>query len=105
VEDRKYNGETALLIAAQQENGAAVIQELVAAGANIHTLNDLGSNAIMLAAWQHHLENVKLLIQLGVDPCVKNQAGESAVDEAESNLNDDPGKREIITFLQAKCNR
>ena len=102
---RGGSDETALLIAAQRENGPAVIQELAAAGADIHAVDDLGDNAIMLAAWQHHLENVKLLIRLGADPCAKNNSGETAIDMAKTNLNDDPGKQEIISFLQEKCGR
>lgn len=40
VDDRDDGGETALLIAAQRENGPAVIQELTAAGADIHAVNE-----------------------------------------------------------------
>jgi ankyrin repeat protein len=105
IDDRNEGGETALLIAAQRENGPAVIQELVAAGADIHSLNDLGDNAVMLAAWQHHLDTVKLLVDLAVDACAKNNEGETAIDQAKTNLNEDPGKHEIIAFLQEKCVR
>jgi len=103
VDDRNEGGETPLLIAAQRENGPAMIQELVAAGADIHALNNLGSNAVMLAAWQHHFDAVKLLVELGVFPCLINYGLETAIDEATSNLNEDPGKKEIIAFLQEKC--
>ena len=96
-------GETAFLIAAQQENSAAVIEELARAGANINLTSQDGSNAIALAAWQHHLDNVKLLIRLGVDPCAKNNAGETAMDMAKTNLNNDPGKQEIIALLKSRC--
>lgn len=82
VDDRNEDGETALLMAAQRENGPAVIQELVAAGADINALNNLGDNAVMLAAWQHHLDTVQLLVGLGVDACAKNNKGETAIDQA-----------------------
>ena len=103
VDDRDDGGETALLIAAQRENGAAVIQELAAAGADIHAVNKFGNNAVMLAAWQHYEDNVKVLVDLGVSPCLANYEGETAIDQAKSNRNEDPGKHEIIAFLQEKC--
>jgi len=105
IDTRDADEETAFLEAAQRGNGLAIMEELVRAGANIHAVNDLGDNAIMLAAWQHHLENVKLLIRLGVDPCAKSNDGETAIDMAKTNLNDDPGKQEIIALLQEKCGR
>lgn len=105
VDDRNEGGETALVMAAQRENGPAMIQELVAAGADINALNNLGDNAVMLAAWQHHFDAVKLLVGLGVDACAKNDEGETAIDQAKTNLNEDPGKQEIISFLQEKCGR
>lgn len=80
-----------------------MLKELARAGADVHAVNDFGSNAIALAAWQHQLENVKLLLELGVNPCAKNHKGETAVDQAKSNLNDDPGKQEIIQLIRAKC--
>jgi len=103
VDNRDEGGETALLMVAQRENGPAVIQELVAAGADINSLNNLGDNAVMLAAWQHHLDAVKFLVGLGADACAKNNDGETAIDMTQTNLNDDPGKHEIIAFLQKKC--
>lgn len=105
LDGRDGGGETAFLIAAQQENSAAVIEELVRAGANVNLTNEYGSNAVALSAWRHHLENVKQLFRLGVDPCAKNNSGETAMDMAKTNLNDDPGKQEIISFLQEKCGR
>jgi ankyrin repeat protein len=103
LEDRDEGGETAFMLAAQREKGAAVIPALVAAGADIHAVNALGDNALMLAAWQHQLDIVKLLIGLGVDACAKNNSGETAIDMVKTNLNDDPGKQEMIALLKTKC--
>jgi serine/threonine-protein phosphatase 6 regulatory ankyrin repeat subunit A len=105
VDDRNEGGETALLIAAQRKNGPTVIRELVAAGANIYAVNNFGHNAVMLAAWQHEEDNVKVLVDLGVAPCARDDDGKTAIDQAKSNLNEDPGKQEIIAFLQEKCGR
>lgn len=103
VDGRDRNGETALLIAAQRENGPAVIRELVAAGADFHAVNGSGINAVMLAAWQHYQENVKLLVDIGIDACARDKEGKTAIDWAKTNLNEDPAKPEIISFLQGKC--
>lgn len=105
VDDQNKGGETALLIASQRKNGLAVIRELVAAGANIYATNNLGHNAVMLAAWQHYKDNVKILVDLGVPPCAVDNDGKTAIDQARTNLNEDPGKQEIIAFLQEKCGR
>jgi ankyrin repeat protein len=58
---------------------------------------------VMLAARQHYLDAVKLLVELGDDPCAKNHDGETAVDMAESNLNNGRDKDEIISLLKIKC--
>ncbi|HZS28904.1 MAG TPA: ankyrin repeat domain-containing protein [Candidatus Angelobacter sp.] len=105
VDDRDDGGETALLIAAQRKNGPAVVQELAAAGADIHAVNEFGHNALMLAAWQHYKDTVILLAKIGVDACAIGKDGKTASDMAKTNLNDDLGKQEIISFLQEKCGR
>ena len=103
IDARDSDGETAFLKAAQRGNSLPILEELVRGGADIHAVNDPGDNAVMLAAWQHQLNSVKLLIQLGVDPCAKNNAGETAIDMAKTNLNNDPGKQAIISLLKSRC--
>ena len=49
------------------------------------------------------MDAVKFLVGLGADACAKNNDGETAIDMTQTNLNDDPGKHEIIAFLQKKC--
>jgi ankyrin repeat protein len=105
VDERNYYGETPLILAATHSADISVVKELIAAGANIHAQSNSGTNAVMGAAWQHHLDTVKLLADLGVDACAKNNEGETAIDQARTNLNEDPGKDEIIAFLQEKCGR
>jgi len=105
VNERNYYGEAPLILAATHSADISVVKELIAAGANVHAQSKVGDNAVMGAAWQHHLETVKLLVGLGVDACAKNNKGETAIDQARSNLNEDPGKQEIIAFLQVKCGR
>jgi ankyrin repeat protein len=103
VDHRNSEGETALTIAAQRPNTMAVITELAAAHADIHAVNNFGHNALMLAAWKHLPENVKLLSELGIEPCLKDKEGKTALDMAVSYRYDEPGRREVISFLQAKC--
>jgi ankyrin repeat protein len=103
VDDRKRGGETALMAAAQRSKSIAVMKELIAANADIHAVDDFGNNALMLAAWQHQADAVKLLAELGIEPCLKNKEGKTALDMAVSYRYDEPGRREVISFLQAKC--
>ena len=103
VDERTENGETPLLLAAFHSKDVRLVQALIAAGANIYALDKSGNNAVMMSAWGHKESNFKLLVEAGVDPCAKNNSGETAIDQAKSNLNDDPGKQEIISFLQEKC--
>jgi ankyrin repeat protein len=105
VDESNYYGETPLILAATNSADISVVKELIAAGANIHAQSNVGTNAVMGAAWQHHLDTVKLLVGLGLDACAKNNKGETAIDQARTNLNEDPGKHEIIAFLQEKCGR
>jgi ankyrin repeat protein len=105
VNDGGSDGETPLLRAAERPNNIAVIKELIAMKADIHAVTDAGNNAVMLAAGAHRADAVKFLVELGVDPCAKNDDGETAIDQAKSNRNEDPGKHEIIAFLQEKCGR
>lgn len=103
ADDRDEKGDTALLIAAQQSNGAAVIQQLVDSGANLHAMNNAGDNAVMLAAQQHQLDTVKYLVGLEVEPCLKDHDDKTAIDLAQSNTKDDPAKQEILALLKSKC--
>lgn len=103
VDDPDDANETPLLRAVQLSGSSDVIRELLSAGANINFRNKFGDNAVMLAALQHNIEAVKLLIGLGVDACAKNDDGETAIDRAKTNVTEDPGKREIISFLHERC--
>ncbi|KAL9598679.1 MAG: hypothetical protein Q9219_004348 [cf. Caloplaca sp. 3 TL-2023] len=58
-----------------------------------HT-NASGNTPLHWAALNGHLDAVKHLVQAGVDPLVKNQAGYDAVYEAERN-----GKEEVVSWL------
>jgi ankyrin repeat protein len=101
--DTRYDGETPLLIAAGRRESLGVISELVSAGANINDLNDLGGNAVSVAASQHNAGGVKLFASMGVDACAKDHGGETALDWADWGEEEDPDRRETLAFLKAKC--
>jgi ankyrin repeat protein len=102
VTEPNQDGETPLLAAASTSNGMAVIDELVAAGVDVHAADKEGYNAAMLAAWNHNEEAVKLFASLNVDPCGRSKSSRTALGLAEANL-DFPGKEETISFLQGRC--
>src|SRR6201999_246202 len=97
------NGETPLLRAAQHANNIPAMQELISAGGNIHAVDIYGYNAVTLAAWKHQFENVRWLVELGVNACLVNEDNETAIDMARSNRTEDSGKGAVISFLQEKC--
>lgn len=92
---------TPLLIAVQ--NGSvAVVRELIAAGADINVRDSLGGNLVSIAADQHYEELVRLLVQLGINPCARDNEGKDAVYWADFG-GDNPQKSKVIAFLKSKC--
>jgi ankyrin repeat protein len=91
------------LLVAVQDGSIAVAQELITAGADIHVHDSLGNNLVAIAASQHHEQILRLLVQLGIDPCAKDKDGNNASYWA--GFGEGPEKQEIIAFLQEKCGR
>src|SRR4029077_10034506 len=101
--DARDHGQTPLHMAARNEESIALVPVLVAAGADVNALDGLGGNAVSIAAFYHNLEGVKLFVNLGVDACVRDQTGKTAMYWVELNNNDDPDKQETISLLKEKC--
>jgi uncharacterized protein len=91
------------LLLAVQKGEMAVVQELMAAGANLQVRDSIGNNLVAIAADQHHEALVRLLVQLGVDPCAKDKDGHDAIYWAEMDLNENPHTEPIVRFLKSKC--
>lgn len=100
--DLKPRDRTPLLVAVQ-DGSFAVVRELIAAGANIDVHDSLGNNLVAIAADQHSEELVRLFVQLGIDPCVRDKDGNSATYWADFGSDDKPRKRAVIAFLKSKC--
>lgn len=105
VDQRGYEGDTAMLGAIQSPGGLDVIKELIAAGADVHATDNLGDNAVMEAAYYHELEIFKFFVGRGVDACAQDHENNTALFYADLNQTDDPGRDEIIAYLKEHCTR
>src|SRR5262249_45569746 len=105
--DERYRGETPLLVAAQGpwRFEFAIIPELLGGGADLNAVDDLGNNAVMLAASQHNEKALRLFAALGVDACAMDKNSETALDQAKSNAVNEPAREEIGRFLGSVCNK
>lgn len=93
------------LLVAVQDGSIAVVKELIAAGADINMRDSLGGNLVSIAANQHLEEIVRLLVQLGIDACARDNEGRDAVYWAGFGGDDNPQKLKVIAFLKGKCGR
>jgi Ankyrin repeats (3 copies)/Ankyrin repeats (many copies) len=105
IVDEYKDGETAFLAAASECPGTAVLRELIAAGADIHAVDNGGRNAVMRAAFQRNEKAVKLLVRLGVEACSADRESQTAIDLAKELDEDDPASKAIVTFLKQKCHQ
>ena len=62
------NSGTPLMLAARQKNGAATVALLLELGANVEGTDQYGRTALMMAARQGEVENMRLLLDAGADP-------------------------------------
>lgn len=78
VNVKGQKGETALMLAAVNDNGETV-KFLIEKGADINAKNDDGYTALMIASFKGDIESAKLLIAKGADMNVRNNNGETAL--------------------------
>lgn len=97
------DGGQAPLILAVESGHIEVVQELIAAGADFKVRDSIGGNLVSIAADRRDEEMVRFLVQLGVDPCAKDNDGNDAIYWASMDLNENPHKQPIINFLRSQC--
>lgn len=93
------------LLLAVEHGSITVVRELIAAGADIKAHDSLGDNLVSIAASQKHEDIVRLLVQLGIDPCASDKEGRDAIYWAGLGGDDNPQKLKVIAFLKSKCGR
>jgi ankyrin repeat protein len=62
------NSGTPLMLAARRKNGAATVALLLELGAKVEGTDQYGRTALMMAARQGEVENMRLLLDAGADP-------------------------------------
>ena len=78
VDARNQRGATPLHVAAQYNHNPAIIVELVGAGADLDARDGEGNTPLHASRWFGHPPVVHLLLELGADPTLVNDAGEVA---------------------------
>jgi len=73
---------------------AEIMQELIAAGANVNRQNASGQTALMFASLSGRLEAVKLLLGKGADARAQDGTGKKAIDLAAQQ-----GAEEVVALL------
>jgi len=84
VNARNDAGQTPLMVAATQSGSEKLIEQLVFQGADIRARDKNGMTALMHAAGKGEEENAGQLLQLGVDPDIKDNGGKTLTDYAKA---------------------
>ncbi|MDX2146061.1 MAG: ankyrin repeat domain-containing protein [Planctomycetota bacterium] len=91
VNDQDETGDTALSLAAQTDTGYALIERLLAAGANVNIANEDGVTPLMRAADRGDKRLLVLLLERGAKARVKDDTGRDAAAWAKAR-DDEPGQ-------------
>jgi hypothetical protein len=84
VNARNDAGQTPLMMAATQNGSEKLIELLVFQGADIRARDKSGMTALMHAAGKGEVQNAEQLLQLGVDPDIKDNSGKTLTDYAKA---------------------
>jgi Ankyrin repeats (3 copies) len=84
VNARNDAGQTPLMLAATQHGSEKLIEQLVFQGADIRARDKNGMTALMHAAGKGEEQNAEQLLQLGVDPDIKDNSGKTLTDYAKA---------------------
>jgi len=91
-----HQGQTPLLVASFGINGISVMKELLERGAFVDAQSDFGSTALMYAVDGSILENVRLLLEFGANPHLKDKHGRTALDF----INERTGDAERLELME-----
>jgi uncharacterized protein len=93
LNQRGDNGDTALM-KATREGFSAIVQELIAAGADINATNNDHNNALWFACFGNHYDLIKLLLNNHIDMNNQNDNGATVLMYDAS-----AGKIEVVRLL------
>jgi len=104
VNARNDAGQTPLMMAATQRGSEKLIELLVFQGADFRARDKNGMTALMHAAGKGELQNAEQLLQLGIDPDIKDNSGKTVTDYAiAGGLNEEVGnKPSFVSMLTGK---
>jgi hypothetical protein len=104
VNARNDAGQTPLMVAAMQGRSEKLIGLLVFLGADVRAHDKNGMTALMHAAAKGEQDNAEQLLQLGIDPDLKDNSGKTVIDYAKiGGLTEMIGnKPSFISMLQGK---
>ncbi len=84
IDAQTHSGDTALIITGWNTNNFELFQLLVSHGANVNIPNSNGDTPLMDAAYLGKLDNLKYLLDNGVDTTLINKRGSTALQLAKS---------------------
>ena len=100
LNQQRSDGDTLLHLVAYLGN-LDEVELLVASGAQVNALGDLGYTPLHNAALSGHLDVAKRLLALGADPALRCEFGDTPLAVAEAmNINTDGEYAEIVEFLK-----
>jgi ankyrin repeat protein len=86
VNQVNLEGQTPLMLAAQaDENALGVTELLLAQGARVNEVDQYGNTALIYAAQTGDLSVVKALVEHNADASIENKSGAKAIDFAEGD--------------------
>jgi len=91
-----YPDDDALMHLVARVGGPDEIELLIASGARVNAIGDIGSTALHYAAMRGRLDVLEKLLALGADPAIQNEFGETPVDVAQNG-----GHAKIVKFLKS----
>lgn len=96
INDTNDDGQTALMLAVQEERYNRVVIRLISNGANINASDNSGKTALMYAADSNNDDIIRLLLEKGANVNAADNNGKTALMFAADNWNGDSVVRLLI---------